>query len=81
MTPEVREQIRQRVRELLDQAGDTAPFADAEMLVTSGRLDSLDVLQIVSFLEDTLSFSPADRGFVQDDFDSIDSIVALIERG
>lgn len=80
MNDDARERIRRRVKELLEQAGDTRPFTDSESLSVSGRLDSLDVLQLVTFLEEDLSFSAADHGFVQDDFDSVDSIVAMIER-
>jgi acyl carrier protein len=54
-------------------------LGDADSLVLSGRLDSIDILQIVVFLESNYSIDFADREFDQEDFDSIARILALVE--
>jgi len=43
--------IRDFVEKLLAEKDDRAPFGDAESLVESGRLDSLAVVKLVTFLE------------------------------
>ena len=46
-----RAKLREFVRELLANKNDTAAFADSDLLLTSGRLDSLATTEIVAFLE------------------------------
>ena len=43
--------IRDFVHDLLRRKGEDGPCADDAALLTSGRLDSVDVLEIVNFLE------------------------------
>ncbi len=74
-----RNAIRELVRSLLRSKNDTRSFTDSDSLVLSGRLDSIEILQIVMFLEDHgIGFE--DEAFDQEDFDSIDRILARIER-
>ena len=70
--------VRGYVRDLLDQTGDRNGFADSDSLVMSGRLDSVDTLQLVMFLEDKYGVDFADRGFDKNELDSLDSIMSLI---
>lgn len=74
-----RDAVREFVGSVLRRKGDTKPLTDADSLVLSGRLDSMDVLQIVVFLEDSYGIDFADQEFDQEAFDSIDIILALIE--
>ena len=71
--------VRELVGSLLRGKDDTKPFADSDSLVSSGRLDSIDILQIVVFLEGRYGIDFAEQGFDQEDFDSIDRILTLIE--
>ena len=74
-----RDAIRELVRSLLRSKDDTRAFTDSDSLVLSGRLDSIEILQIVMFLEDHgIGFE--DEAFDQEDFDSIDSIMTRVER-
>lgn len=73
-------QIRKVVAYLLSQRGDTHPFQDGESLVLSGRLESLAVMELVAFLEETFGMDFARVDFNQTDFDSVDSIAALVVR-
>jgi acyl carrier protein len=75
-----REAIRARVRELLERRGDAGAVGDRDPLLTSGRLDSVDVLELVTFLEAAYAVDFTARPFDPDDFDSIDAIAALLAR-
>jgi acyl carrier protein len=74
-----RNELRGQVEQLLANKGDQESLADTDSLVLSGRLDSLDILQIVVFLENRYSIDFADQPFDQEDFDSITRILTLIE--
>jgi len=72
------EKIRLLIEDLLQRKGDLHAFADSDSLVLSGRLDSLDVLEIVAFLEREFGIDFGDHPFDQQILDSIDEITALI---
>ncbi len=73
-----KEKVRIFVQELLAEYGETADIGDDTALLSSGMLDSLAVLRIVVFLEQEFGLDLADRGFDQNDFDSLTSIMGLI---
>jgi acyl carrier protein len=73
-----RDTVREFVGSLLRRKEDTSPFTDSDSLVLSGRLDSIDILQVVMFLEARgIDFN--DQEFDQDAFDSVDRILTRIE--
>ena len=73
-----RDAVREFVGSLLRRKDDTSSFTDSDSLVLSGRLDSIEILQIVMFLEDRgIAFD--DQAFDQEDFDSINRIMTRIE--
>ena len=72
--------IRMFIVGLLSRKGDKAPFSDNESLVSRGRLDSVDVMEIVLFLEEKYDLDFADRGFNLDDYDSVEHILALLKE-
>jgi len=74
-----RSELHAQVKRFLADKGDHEPLGDTDSLVLSGRLDSTDVLQIVIFLEGSYGIDFADQPFDQEDFDSIDRILTLIE--
>ena len=55
-------------------------LGEDDSLVESGLIDSLAVLQIVSYLEDTYDISFAERGLDPEELRSMRSILALVER-
>jgi acyl carrier protein len=75
-----RDQIRRAVTSLLHRRGDAAPFQDADSLIQSGRLESLAVMELVTLLESTVGIDFSLTPFDARDFDSVDSILALVER-
>ena len=75
------EEIRGTLRQLLAKKGDAGAFTDDELLVTGGRLSSLDVLDVVQMLEGRFELNLAERGFDRADFDSVSAIVKLVGAG
>jgi acyl carrier protein len=74
-----REEIRKYLRELLLQKGDKQPFSDDTSLLLSGRLASVDAVEIVVFLEEKFGINFAEIGFDQAMIDSVDAIDSLIQ--
>jgi acyl carrier protein len=71
--------IRDFVQNLLTSQEDLSPLADDDSLLLSGRLQSIDAVEIVLFLEERFGIDFADIGFDREQLDSIDSIHALVE--
>jgi acyl carrier protein len=71
--------IRQFIERLLAQKGDQKPLRDSDSLVFSGRLQSVDVVEVVVFLEEQWGIDFAQIGFDRNQFDSVDAIDALTE--
>jgi len=72
--------IRDLVFELLARKGAAPLPADEEPLLSSGLLDSVDVLEIVAFLEQRHGIDFAARPFDPYDFDTIAAIVRRVAR-
>jgi acyl carrier protein len=72
-------QIHDFVRELLTNSGDDQPLPDDESLLLSGRLQSIDAVEIVIFLEENFAIDFAQIGFDRDQLDSVDAICTLIQ--
>jgi acyl carrier protein len=68
------------VRGLLSEHGHTQDISDDEPLILSGLLDSLAVIRIVVFLEQTFNINFSEVSFDQTNFDSINQILKLIKE-
>jgi acyl carrier protein len=74
-----REQVREYVtRVLRENKDDTAPVADDDSLVLSGRLSSLDVVDVLTYLEKNFNLSIDPVDFDQAKFDSVNSIMGML---
>jgi acyl carrier protein len=71
--------IRDFVSKLLIANGDLASLADDDSLLLSGRLQSIDAVEIVIFLEENYGIDFAEVGFDQEQIDSVDAIFALTQ--
>lgn len=76
---DVRPMVRGMIQELLARNSDSRPFSDQDSLVFSGKLQSVDVLDVVVFLEERFQIDFSEE-FDQSRLDSVDEIVALIEH-
>jgi acyl carrier protein len=72
--------IRQMFRELLTRNGDLQPFADEERLFSTGRLQSIDGVEMVVFLEEKYGLDFAPGGFDPESIDGVANVAALVER-
>ena len=72
-------EIREFIRKLIAGYGDDEPINDDDSLLNSGRLQSIDAVEIVIFLETRFGIDFATIGFDRDRIDSIDAIYSLAE--
>ena len=75
-----RARVREFLQQLLAEQDDRAPFGDAESLVKAGRLDSLAVAKIVTFMETAFGVDFARVEFDPERFDTVAEIEGLIEE-
>jgi len=74
--------IRTEVREFLQtQLGrDVRSVTDQESLLEAGVLDSLGVMQLVTFLEERFKIKVSEDDMMPDNFDSLDAIAGFVDR-
>ncbi len=79
MDADDRVKIRMFVEELLGEHDDHAAFGDTESLIKAGRLDSLAVVKLVTFLEADFAVDFARVEFDPERLDTVAEIAAVIE--
>jgi acyl carrier protein len=72
-------EIHKFVQDLLTSNNDHQSLRDDESLLLSGRLQSVDGIEIVLFLEERFGIDFAEVGFYREQIDSIDAIYALAQ--
>ena len=75
---DIRQALRSFIEDQLHQHGHTDPVGDDDSLILSGLLDSLTVVHIVVFMEENFGLDFSQLYFDQNNFDSIDAMVAFI---
>lgn len=73
-------EIREFVQQLLANSSDNQPLVDQDSLLLSGRLQSIDAVEIVVYLEENFGIDFSEVGFDKDQIDTIDAIYALSQR-
>jgi acyl carrier protein len=76
----IRETLRTYVLENCLFTDDGSKLNDADSFLETGILDSTGILEIIMFVEETFALKVTDLEMVPDNLDSIDSLVAYIER-
>jgi|APIni6443716594_1056825.scaffolds.fasta_scaffold3777660_1 acyl carrier protein len=76
---EYRKKVRDFLKGQLASRGDVAPFHDDESLLVSGRLDSLAVVGLVMFLEQTFGVDFSVTIFEASELDSVDAICNVLQ--
>ena len=72
--------IKAFIQKLLNEHGYTDEVPTSESLILSGLLDSLAVIQIVVFLEETFGIDFSEVYFDQTYFDSVDLITDFVRE-
>ncbi len=76
----VRGKIRAFIEETFTLPGPKGRLTEGESLMGSGRVDSMGVLSLASFVQDTFGIDVRDDELVPDNFDSIDKLVQYLTR-
>ena len=77
------ENIRQQVRAILAEVGahpDISAVADTDSLLTSGVVDSMAMVGLVSALETKFGITVGDTELVPEYFDSVTAITEFVTR-
>lgn len=77
---ESKQMIREFVRNLLTQKKDTRPFGDDTSLILSGRMDSIDTVELVLFLETAFGLKFGSGGLRRDQLDTVNTLGALVDH-
>ena len=77
---ESKQMIREFLRNLLVQKKDTKPFGDDSSLILSARLDSIDTVELVLFLETAFGLKFGSGGLRRDQLDTVNTIDALVDH-
>lgn len=75
-----RDKIRQMIGNVLRMKGDNDPIGDQDPLVTTGRIDSLEVMQVTVHLEEEFGVDLSRRPFDKYDFESVESVARMVEE-
>ena len=77
---EIRSELRTHILENFLFTDEEDQLEDGISLIESGVIDSTGVLDLVGFIEENYEVQVPDTDLVPDNFDSVDRIVAYIER-
>jgi acyl carrier protein len=80
MATSVPNEIRDLIIRELQWSGSPDVLTDDYPLLDKSVLDSLDILKLVSFLEDRFSIDVDDEDLVPDHFETISNIARFVER-
>lgn len=77
---EIRSGVRRFILENFLIGEPAASLQDSTLLLTTGIISSLTMLELVAFLEDEYSVRLRERDLTPDRLDSIDRIVELVQE-
>lgn len=76
----VRAALRRYVLENHLFTDDDAALKDADSFLETGILDSTGIMELILFIEETFQLKVTDDEMAPENLDSIDSLVAYVER-
>ncbi|MFT3856540.1 MAG: acyl carrier protein [Aquabacterium sp.] len=80
MSTNTREALRRYVLENCLFTDDGSKLQDGASFLETGVLDSTGILEIILFVEETFGVKVTDDEMVPDNLDSIDALVAFVDR-
>ena len=72
--------IAEQVRSFIRESFFVEQFEDGDSFLRAGIIDSMGMLQLVAFVEETFGFDVADEDLVPANFDSLASLTAYVEQ-
>ena len=73
--------MRDEIKQYLEQnraTADAGDFADDESLLEAGVIDSMTMVDLISFLESTFSIQIDEDDMIPENFDSVNAIVEYV---
>ena len=73
--------MRDEIKQYLEQnraTADAGEFADDESLLEAGVIDSMTMVDLISFLESTFSIQIDEDDMIPENFDSVNAIVEYV---
>jgi acyl carrier protein len=74
------QQIRTYIAQNILFSGNNYPYPDEVSFLDQGIVDSMNVLELVTFIEDKYGVQVDDREIVPDNFDSVSRLAAYVRR-
>jgi acyl carrier protein len=74
------EEIMEKILEILEELHSDIDFMEEEKLVDNKVLDSFDLVTLVTELSDAFDIEITAKDFVPDNFNSVKSMYAMVER-
>lgn len=71
---------KQRIRSFIVDTFFVDDFADDASFLRTGVIDSMGMMQLVAFLEQTFSIAIADAELIPENLDSLDRVTAFVLR-
>ncbi len=76
----VKDKVRNYIGENILFTSDGFPYADTTSFLETGIIDSMNVLELVVFIEENFGITVEDADFTPDNFDSIEKISNYVAR-
>ena len=72
--------MRDTILEILEDIGEDVDFDTCETLIDDGILSSLDIIQLISALNDEFDISIPATEIIPENFNSVDAMAAMVAR-
>lgn len=72
--------IKETLLEILEQLHPDIDYEQEKALVTDKRLDSFDLVSLAGELSDAFDIRIRAKDFTEENFNSLDALIALVER-
>jgi acyl carrier protein len=76
----VEELVRQYIAQNILFSNNGYPYADDASFLDEGIIDSMNVLELVAFVEEKFGITVQDQDIVPDHFDSVSKLAAYVRR-
>lgn len=76
----IEEMVRQHIAENILFSSKGYPYSDDASFLENGIIDSMNVMELVMFLEEQLGIKIEDTEIVPDNFDSVSRLAAFAQR-
>lgn len=80
MHDDIKTTVREFIAENFHYRGEIESLSESDSLLEAGLIDSMGVLELVTFLESTFSIQVADEEVVPENIDTIGGVVAYVRR-